>query len=99
MSADSAAVRVKDRHERTERAGVRAVVHVRALARSFAQARVLQPQVIKNYVTDLARAKRYTQAQAVILRMRRNHARAGQFMEQEFRLLDATNYGRQTASH
>jgi tetratricopeptide (TPR) repeat protein len=60
-------------------------------------ARVLQPDVVKSYVKDLARAKRYTQAQAVILRARRVNAKASRFMEQEYRLLDATN-GRSTAS-
>ena len=60
-------------------------------------ARVLQPEVVKNYVKDLARAKRYSQAQAVIIRARRVNAKASRFMEQEYRLLDATN-GRHTAA-
>lgn len=61
------------------------------------QAHVLQPEVVRNYVKDLARAKRYSQAQAVIIRARRVSAGNSRFMEQEYRLLDATN-GRQTAS-
>lgn len=62
------------------------------------QARVLQPEVVKAYVKDLAKAKRYSQAQAVILRARKTHARASRFMEQEYRLLDAGTAGPRTAS-
>lgn len=62
------------------------------------QSRKLQPEVVKSYVKDLARAKRYSQAQAVILRARKTHARAGRFMEQEYRLLEAGNGGPRTAA-
>jgi hypothetical protein len=62
------------------------------------QARTLQPEVVKAYVKDLAKAKRYTQAQAVILRARKTHARAAHFMEQEYRLLEAGNTGPRTAA-
>jgi hypothetical protein len=62
------------------------------------QMRVLQPELIQNYVRDLSRAKRYTQAQAVILRTRRMNARAAHFMEQEFRILGELSAVRQTAS-
>jgi len=62
------------------------------------QVRVLKPELVKNYVRDLSRAKRYTQAQAVILRTRRAHARAAGFMERELRILGELNSVRQTAS-
>lgn len=62
------------------------------------QSRVLQPEVVKAYVKDLAKAKRYSQAQAVILRARKTHARAARFMEQEYRLLEAGTAGPRTAS-
>lgn len=60
----------------------------------------LQPELVKNYVKTLAKARRYAQAQAVILRMRREHAGAAQFMEQELRIIAelSINTGRELAS-
>ncbi len=63
------------------------------------QKRVFQPEIIHNYVKELAKAKRYSQAQALILRTRKAHSRvASRFMEQEFRILGEINTRRQISS-
>ena len=60
-------------------------------------ARSMKKTMLQNYVRDLARAKRHSQAQAVIIRMRRA-LRAPRLMAQEMRILTALTTNRQTAS-
>jgi tetratricopeptide (TPR) repeat protein len=54
-------------------------------------------QIIASYVKHLSRARKFAQAQAVILRMRRE-LKSPRFMAQEMRIIGAMNMARQTAS-